>query len=119
MRRAALSAAVGLAAFSAAASAQLVPLARCQTAFPCSIPYGLRPADAVSNLPDARLGNSLVGIETGLDGFKPRLAVSPVSEDPSESAARLFVKHNPLKVRTPTPAPTPAPAAKAAPPAKP
>ena len=112
MRRAALCAAVGLtvlAAFTPAASAQLVPLARCHAAIPCSIPYGLRPADAVSNLPDAGFGNSLIGVGLGVDnGLKPRLAVSPVSEDPVESAARLYVKRNPLKARTPTPAPTPA-----------
>ena len=119
MRRAALLAAVALSAAARTAVAQLVPLARCHAAYPCSVTYGLRPADAVANLPDAGFGNSLIGIETSTNGFKPRLAVSPVSQDPAESAARMFVQRNPLKARTPTavaavpparaPAPTPGP----------
>lgn len=108
MRRAAGLAALGLTAITAAASAQLVPLARCHAALPCSIPYGLRPADAVSYQPDAGIGNSLIGIEMGRDGLKPRLAVSPVSEDPVESAARMYVHRNPIKARPTAPAPTPA-----------
>jgi hypothetical protein len=113
MRRAALLAVVGLTAAATTASAQLVPLARCHAAFPCSVPYGLRPADAVTNLPDAGIGNSLIGIELGANGFKPRLAVAPVSEDPAESAARMYVHRNPLAFKkTPTPgaaAPPPTP----------
>ena len=97
MRRAALAAAVAM-ALAAVARAQLVPLARCQAAYPCNLPYGLRPADAVANLPDARLGNTLIGVS--VDGaFKPRLAVSPVSRDFAEDAARLYVLKHPL---TPT-----------------
>jgi len=122
MRRPALAATlsfslVALLAPAGTALAQLVPLTRCQAAFPCSVPYGLRPADAVTNLPDARLGNSLIGAGVGLDnGLKVRVAVSPVSEDPSEGAARLFLRKNPLKPKaTPTPGPTPA-AAPSAPP---
>lgn len=110
MRRARLLAALGGLLCAATASAQLVPLARCHAAIPCSIPYGLRPADAVANLPDARLGNSLVGVGVGLDnGLKPRLAVSPVSEDPVEAASRLYVRKNPLKSAKPGATPTPGP----------
>jgi hypothetical protein len=116
MRRAALLSAAALtsvAVFSTAASAQLVPLARCHAALPCSIPYGLRPSDAVSNNPDAGIGNSLIGI--ALDGgLKPRLAVAPISEDPVESAARMYVHRNPIRK-----SPTPTPAAKAEPSAAP
>ena len=110
MKRAALLAATGLLALAGAAGAQLVPLARCHAAIPCSIPYGLRPADAVSNLPDAGFGNSLIGV--GVDnGLKPRLIASPVSSDPVEDAARLFVRKNPLRTKPPTPTPVPKPAA--------
>jgi len=116
MKRAAFAAAVLLTAFAEAALAQLVPLARCHAAFPCSVPYGLRPADAVSNLPDATGGNSLIGLGLGLDnGFKPRLAAPAASEDPAESAARMYVHRNPLRTRTPTPAAAPAPAPTPAP----
>ena len=104
MRRAVLVAAL-FAALPAAASSQLVPLARCHAAYPCAIPYGLRPADAVTNLPDAQLGNALIGV--GVDNaFKPRLIASPVSADPVEGAARLYVRKNPLPAKTPTPKPT-------------
>jgi len=107
-RRAALLGLAGLAVTAAAAYAQLVPLARCHAAIPCSIPYGLRPPDAVKNLPDAQLGNSLIGI--GIDGsLKPRIVASPISSDFSEDAARIFVKKNPLQPKAATPTPTPAP----------
>jgi hypothetical protein len=69
----------------------------------------LRPADAVSNLPDAGFGNSLLGVGVAVDSsLKPRLAAAPISEDPVEGAARLYVKKNPLKTK-PTASPTPAP----------
>jgi len=113
MKRVALLAAAGLAALAASASAQLVPLTQCKAAFPCNLPYGLRPADAVANLPDARLGNALIG--AGVDAnLKPRLVAPPhASSDPAEDAARLYVLKNPLK---PTPSPTrPAPTAAPAP----
>jgi hypothetical protein len=114
MRRVAWLAALGLAALSVEGRAQLVPLTRCQAAFPCSEPYGLRPADAVANLPDARLGNTLVG--GSINGaFKLHLAAPHASSDPAEDAARLYVRKNPLKpTPTPTPAPTAAPTAKPA-----
>ncbi|MGE5413517.1 MAG: hypothetical protein ACM3NW_05025 [Syntrophomonadaceae bacterium] len=104
MRRAALVAA-GLLLASGAARGQLVPLARCHAAYPCSLPYGLRPADAVANLPDAQLGNALVGV--GVDGaLKPRLISPPVSGDFAENAARLYVLKNPPPAK---PSPTPPP----------
>jgi hypothetical protein len=98
MKRAALAAAAAM-ALAAVARAQLVPLARCQAAYPCNMPYGLLPADAAANLPDARLGNSLIGVAVN-GAFKPRLAVSPVSPDFADDAARLYVLKHPL---APTP----------------
>jgi hypothetical protein len=114
MRRIALFAAAGLVAWAGAAAGQLVPLTRCQAAFPCSVPYGLRPADAVANLPDARLGNAVVG--GAINGaFKTRLVAPHPSSDPAEEAARLYVRKNPLQpTPTPTLAPTAAPTAKSA-----
>ncbi len=111
MKRSALLGAVGIAALAAAAGAQLVPLAHCHAAIPCSIPYGLRPADAVANLPDAGFGNTAIVAGVGLDnGLKLRLVTTPYSRDPVENAARLYVRKNPLKgAATPTPAPTPPP----------
>jgi hypothetical protein len=112
MRRTGALAVVALALLAAPAGAQLVPLARCQAAFPCSVPYGLRPADAVANLPDARLGNSLVGV--GVDSaLKPRVLSWPISSDPVEDAARIYVKKNPLKAPRATPSPAPTPKASA------
>lgn len=104
MRRAALVGAGLFVVAAAAARAQLVPLARCHAAYPCNLPYGLRPADAVTNLPDAQLGNALIGV--GVDSaLKPRLISSPVSADFAEDAARLYVLKHPLSAK---PAPTPA-----------
>jgi hypothetical protein len=114
MRRTALFAAAGLMALAGTAAAQLVPLTRCQAAFPCSVPYGLRPADAVANLPDARLGNTFVG-GTVNGSFQTQLVAPHASSDPAEDAARLYVRKNPLPpTSTPTPAPTAAPTAKPA-----
>ena len=112
MKRVAQLAAMALVALAGTAAAQLVPLTRCQAAFPCSVPYGLRPADAVVNLTDARLGNTLVG--GAVDGaLKPRLVAPHASSDPAEDAARLYVRKNPLPpTSTPTPAPTAVPTAK-------
>ncbi len=106
------AAAIGmLLASSGALRAQLVPLSRCHAAFPCSVPYGLRPADAAANLPDAGYGNTLVGV--GLDNaLRPRMIAWPISGDPVDDAARLYVKKNPLKPRTPTPGPAATPAVK-------
>ena len=112
MKRGALLATAGLVLSAGTAAGQLVPLTRCQAAFPCSMPYGLRPADAVAKLPDARLGNVVMGV--GLDGsLKPHLAAPHASSDPAEDAARLYVLKNPLRpTATPTPAPTAAPTAR-------
>lgn len=108
MKRALLAGLV-FASVAAPATAQLVPLARCHAAYPCNVPYGLRPADAVANLPDAQLGNALVSV--GVDNaFKPKLIASPVSGDPVEGAARLYLRKNPLGLRTPTPKPAATPA---------
>jgi hypothetical protein len=112
MRPARLAAAgllvVGAAVLGAPAEAQLVPLARCHAAFPCNMPYALLPADAAKNLPDAQLGNTLIGV--GVNGaLQPRLVASPspLSSDFAEGAARLYVLKHPL----PPPAkPTPVPA---------
>jgi hypothetical protein len=75
-----------------------VPLTRCNAAIPCSIPFGLRPADAVTLSPYARTGagNAAFSVSAGVEeGLKPRVDTPPVSEDPSDRAARLFVKRNP------------------------
>lgn len=106
MRRALFAAVVGAAMSGAPAGAQLVPLTRCHAAYPCNMPYALLPADAAKNLPDAQLGNTLIGV--GVNGaLQPRLAVSPVSSDFAADAARLYVLKHPL----PPPAkPTPLPA---------
>ncbi len=98
-------------AVAAAAAGQLVELTRCHAATPCSIPFGLRPSGSVANNPFANTGpgNAAIGVGTGLDGgFKLHWIRAPVSQDPVESAARLYVKKNPLKLRTvSTPTPTP------------
>jgi hypothetical protein len=59
--------------------------------------------------------NSAIAVSAGIEeGLRPKLVTRAVAEDPSERAARLFVKHNPaLAARTPTP--TPLPTAKPAP----
>ena len=106
MTRARLAALAGLLAASTA-RAQLVPLSRCAAAIPCSIPFGLRPADAAALSPYSRAGggNAGISVATGVEeGFKPRLVTRAIAEDPSERAARLFVRHNPL---SPSPTPTP------------
>jgi hypothetical protein len=94
---------VGLAS---AAQAQLVPLSQCGAAIPCSIPVGLRPADAAALSPYARAGqgNTLISVEAVVeDGLKPRVVTRAAAEDPSERAARLFVKRFSLRTPTPTP----------------
>jgi hypothetical protein len=106
MRRAALVGVAGFLAFAAGAAAQLVPVSTCHAALPCSIPYGLRPADAVQNLANnANGGPGNTAMTVGInDRMKVRL-VKPVSEDPVEYAARAFVRKNPQLVK-PTPVPT-------------
>ena len=114
MKRAALAGLAAFAAFVAPAAAQLVPVSTCHAALPCSIPYGLRPADAVQHLGNANGGPGNAALSLHLnDRFEMKLA-KPVSEDPSEYAARLFVLKNPVPLKkatlaAPTPNPTPAP----------
>lgn len=117
MIRPALAAAIVLASCAAAASAQLVPITRCNAAIPCSIPTGLRPADAAAWTPGAKLGQGNTAISVHVDErLKPEIDTPHVSEDPSDRAARIFMRRNPLATPKPTPKPTPAaPAAPAAP----
>jgi hypothetical protein len=106
MTRLALAAA--LLAAAAEAGAQLVPVTRCNSAIPCSIPFGLRPAGAAAWTPGAKVGqgNTAVSVSAGVEeGLKPKIDRSPVSEDPVEAAARMYVRRNPAP---PTPKPTPA-----------
>lgn len=103
--RARLLAAI-LFAWSAAAFAQIVPLSRCQAAIPCSIPFGLRPADTTAFSPYARTGNAGVSVSVD-ESLKVKVNQPPISEDPSERAARIFVKRNPYAAK-PSPTPTPA-----------
>ena len=109
MTRRTLAAGTLLAACAAAASAQLVPITRCNGAIPCSIPMGLRPADAAAWTPGAKTGQGNTGMSVSFgieEGLKPKLDVPHVSDDPSDRAARIFMKRN----RLPTPKPTPKPA---------
>ncbi len=114
-RRALLAASLLLGAASGS-RAQIVPLSRCNAAIPCSIPFGLRPADSVGFSPYAKTGqgNTAISVSAGIEeGLKPKIDKVPVSEDPSERAARIFVKRNPLSAR-PTPSPTVTPGPKPA-----
>jgi len=109
MRRAALVGLAGFLALRAGAAGQLVPVSTCHAALPCSIPYGLRPADAVQNLANnANGGPGNTAMTVGINSSMQVRLVKPISEDPTEFAARLFVKKNPHLVK-PTPAVTPAP----------
>ncbi len=104
-----------LLAASLPARAQLVPITRCNSAIPCNIPMGLRPADAAAWTPGNKLGqgNTGVSVSTGLEnGLQPKIDRPPVSEDPVEAAARMYVRRNPAPpLAKPTPAPAPAPKA--------
>lgn len=111
MRRAALVGFAGFAALAAGAAAQLVPVSTCHAALPCSIPYGLRPADSVQNLANnANGGPGNTAFSLGLNSNMKVRLITPISEDPSEYAARIFVRKNPPLVK-PTPVQTPAPKA--------
>jgi hypothetical protein len=117
---ASVAAAVFLAA-AASARAQLVPITRCNSAIPCNIPMGLRPADAAAWTPGNNLGqgNTGISVSSGLDnGIRPKIDRPPVSEDPVEAAARMYVRRYPAG-GTPRPTgiatPKPTPAAVAAP----
>jgi hypothetical protein len=92
------------------AGGQLVPLTLCQSAIPCNIPFGLRPADSVAGSPYARTGNAVLSVSAGVEeGLKPRIDRTSASEDPSEFAARLFLRRNPPPARPPSPIPAPSP----------
>jgi hypothetical protein len=109
MRRAILFGVAGFLALTAGAAAQLVPVSTCHAALPCSIPYGLRPADAVQNhANNANGGPGNTAMTLGINSNMQVRLVKPISEDPTDLAARLFVKKNPHLVK-PTPVPTPAP----------
>jgi len=106
MRRAALSCLATFLAIASGAAAQLVPVSTCHAALPCSIPYGLRPADAVQHLANANGGPGNTAMTVGVNGSLQVKLVKPVSEDPVEYAARIFVRKNPQLAR-PAAAPTP------------
>jgi len=100
MRRTALFAAFVWALMLAAANAraQLVPLSECGSAIPCNIPKGIRPADAAALSPYSRVGNgnAVVGVQMNpAEGFKPEVMTRSIAEDPSDRAARIFLKRNP------------------------
>jgi hypothetical protein len=106
MRRAALAGLLGFLSLEAATAAQLVPVSTCHAALPCSIPYGLRPADAVQHLANANGGPGNTAMTVGVNESLKVKLVKPVSEDPVEYAARIFVRKNPQLAR-PAAAPTP------------
>ena len=109
-RRAAAALALSAWTAASAARAQLVPITRCNAAIPCSIPMGLRPADAAAWTPGAKTGQGNTAVSVRVDDrLKPQVQVPHVSEDPTDRAARIFVKKNPLAV-SPKPAPKPTPA---------
>lgn len=105
--------------------AQLVPITRCNSAIPCNIPYGIRPADAAGWTPGSNVGqgNTALSMSTNFtDGLMPKIDKPPVSEDPVEAAARMYVRKYPAPATTkktqesanppaakPTPAPAPQP----------
>ena len=126
MRPRALAAATFRFAVAAAACAslplfaQIVPITRCNAAIPCNIPYGLRPADAAGWTPGSNVGQGNTGISMSTnftDGIVPKIDKPPISEDPVEAAARMYVRKYPVPATTKVapknaPARTPTPAAK-------
>src|SRR5262245_37139782 len=98
MRRMALSAMLGVLAAAAPVYAQLVPITRCNAAIPCNIPCGLRPADAAGWTPGNNLGqgNTAMSLSTDFtNGITPKIDKPPISEDPVEAAARMYVRKYP------------------------
>ncbi len=80
--------------------AQIVPITRCNAAIPCNIPYGLRPADAAGWTPGSNVGQGNTGISVSTnftDGLLPKIDKPPISEDPVEAAARMYVRKYPAK----------------------
>ena len=113
MRSRALAAAFLLVSFAAALPAQIVPVTRCNAAIPCNIPYGLRPADAAGWTPGSNVGQGNTGISVSTnfaDGLLPKVDKPPVSEDPVEAAARMYVRKYPAPATTKQPTPNPTPA---------
>jgi hypothetical protein len=113
-----------LAAIPSLMQAQLVPITRCNSAIPCNIPYGLRPADAAGWTPGNNVGQGNTGISMSTnfsDGLLPKIDKHPVSEDPVEAAARMYLRKYPAPATAtksqgssvegrelkPTPVPTP------------
>jgi hypothetical protein len=95
--------------------AQIVPITRCNAAIPCNIPYGLRPADAAGWTPGSNVGQGNTGISMSTnftDGLLPKIDKPPVSEDPVETAARMYVRKFPAPATTKRPTPTPTPKGK-------
>ena len=94
--------------------AQIVPITRCNAAIPCNIPYGLRPADAAGWTPGSNVGQGNTGISMSTnfaDGLLPKIDKPPISEDPVEAAARMYVRKYPYQGAAPKPAVAPRPAA--------
>ena len=113
MRPGLAAAALVLLAAAAPARAQIVPVTRCNGAIPCNIPYGLRPADAAGWTPGSNVGQGHTGISMSTnfqDGLLPKIDKPPVSEDPVEAAARMYVRKYPAPATTKQPAPKPTPA---------
>ena len=115
-----------LAATPSLLRAQLVPITRCNSAIPCNIPYGLRPADAAGWTPGSNVGQGNTAISMSTDfseGLMPKIDKPPLSEDPVEAAARMYLRKYPAPgaatkksedsprppAAKPTPAPAPAP----------
>jgi hypothetical protein len=112
LRSRALVCALLVAASVAEVSAQIVPITRCNAAIPCNIPYGLRPADTAGWTPGSNVGQGNTGISMSTnfsDGLVPKIDKPPISEDPVEAAARMYVRKYPAPAVTkmPTPKPTP------------
>lgn len=108
------AAALGLLFAAVPARAQLVPITRCNSAIPCNIPYGLRPADAAAWTPGNNLGQGNTGMSVSTDftnGIVPKIDRPPISEDPVEAAARMYVRKYPSAPGSMAKAPAPTGAA--------
>lgn len=119
MKRSALCALLGAAALAAAApaGAQFVQLVRCQAAYPCSSPWGIRynPDPLIAahygNVPTTAFSGR---IDLARPYQLPALDISKTldSQDFARDAARIFVLTHPtLKPKAAEPEPAAAPAA--------
>jgi hypothetical protein len=123
MRTAPLRILLAAAALSVApaAHAQFVQLTRCQSAYPCSAPFGLRwnpeplVAGAYGNIPGSA-GAFALKIDPSKPLQPPVLDLSKAVEnqDFARNAARVFVLRYPAPKAKPTPPPDPAGAAEPA-----